>query len=133
MILTFADTGYLIACLDTGDQCHQAAFSFPLAGRALVTSDLVLAEFLNTFSRGWRRNEAAVTALDWMNDRGILVVHHDARRFENAIRFYQQRPDKHWSLTDCASFLIMNRLGIRDALSADKHFEQAGFSALLSA
>jgi predicted nucleic acid-binding protein len=39
--------------------------------------------------------------------------------------------DKSWSLTDCASFLIMEAMGIREALTYDNHFLQAGFTALL--
>jgi len=40
--------------------------------------------------------------------------------------------DKDWSLTDCASFVVMGERGLTHALSADRHFAQAGFVALLS-
>jgi hypothetical protein len=36
-----------------------------------------------------------------------------------------------WGLVDCVSFVIMRSLGIREAFTADRHFEQAGFVALL--
>lgn len=35
------------------------------------------------------------------------------------------------SITDCASFCIMQQQGIQEALAYDRHFEQAGFIALL--
>ena len=41
------------------------------------------------------------------------------------------RPDKEWSLTDCASIALMNARRISEALASDRHFEQAGFRALL--
>ena len=41
------------------------------------------------------------------------------------------RKDKDWSLTDCISFVVMHERGLPDALTTDKHFEQAGFRALL--
>jgi predicted nucleic acid-binding protein len=41
------------------------------------------------------------------------------------------RPDKDWSLTDCTSFVVMENENIKEALTADRHFEQAGFTALL--
>ena len=44
---------------------------------------------------------------------------------------YRDRPDKAWSLTDCVSFLVMQERGLADALTADEHFRQAGFRALL--
>ena len=42
-----------------------------------------------------------------------------------------ERQDKDWSLTDCISFIVMKERGIHDALTTDKHFEQAGFTTLL--
>jgi len=50
---------------------------------------------------------------------------------QRALRLYDERPDKEWSLTDCLSFLVMERQRIRDALTTDHHFEQAGFRVLL--
>ena len=34
-------------------------------------------------------------------------------------------------MTDCLSFVVMQHKGITQALTADHHFEQAGFTALL--
>jgi len=45
--------------------------------------------------------------------------------------FYRYRRDKDWPLTDCISFVVMEDEGISEALTGDKHFEQAGFKALL--
>ncbi len=46
--------------------------------------------------------------------------------------FYGGRPDKEWSLTDCISFVVMQDEQIIEALTADRHFEQAGFKVLLA-
>jgi len=51
--------------------------------------------------------------------------------FDRGASFFAARPDKDWSLTDCISFVVMQERGITDALTADHHFEQAGFVALL--
>jgi len=42
------------------------------------------------------------------------------------------RADKDWSVTDCVSFVVMEQHGMKEALTADHHFAQAGFHALLS-
>jgi uncharacterized protein len=53
--------------------------------------------------------------------------------FEEGFSLYSARSDKDWSLTDCISFVVMQRRNIREALTADRHFEQAGFVALFTA
>jgi predicted nucleic acid-binding protein len=44
---------------------------------------------------------------------------------------FLSRPDKEWSLTDCISFVVMEKRDIRQAFTADKHFAKAGFEAML--
>jgi predicted nucleic acid-binding protein len=39
--------------------------------------------------------------------------------------------DKPSSLTDCISFVVTREIGMNEALTGDRHFEQAGFIALL--
>jgi len=48
-----------------------------------------------------------------------------------AVALYSSRPDKDWGVTDCASFVTMKDRAITEALTVDRHFEQAGFCALL--
>jgi len=51
--------------------------------------------------------------------------------FADGFGLYQGRPDKEWGLVDCVTFVVMKKRGITEALTADEHFEQAGFQALL--
>jgi len=44
---------------------------------------------------------------------------------------YRNYSDKEWGLTDCISFVVMKEQGIKEALTTDKHFAQAGFRVLL--
>jgi predicted nucleic acid-binding protein len=50
---------------------------------------------------------------------------------QEARSLYCARPDTDWGLTDCVSFVLMKQEGITEALTADVHFRQAGFTALL--
>jgi uncharacterized protein len=47
------------------------------------------------------------------------------------LELFRNRPDKEWGLVDCISFVVMTEKGIAQALTADQHFNQAGFKALL--
>ena len=51
--------------------------------------------------------------------------------FDAGVSLYSRRQDKDWSLTDCISFAVMQQQGLTDALTADHHFEQAGFTLLM--
>ena len=51
--------------------------------------------------------------------------------FESGWDLFCRRLDKRWSLVDCISFTVMHDSGLTDALTADHHFVQAGFNALL--
>jgi hypothetical protein len=59
------------------------------------------------------------------------IIGPDQYWFDAGMELYADRPDKDWSLTDCISFVVMQERGITDALTGDRHFEQAGFRALL--
>ncbi len=51
--------------------------------------------------------------------------------FDRGFALFRSRPDKEWGLVDCISFTLMRERGLRTALTADIHFQQAGFRALL--
>jgi predicted nucleic acid-binding protein len=56
----------------------------------------------------------------------------DSGLLQRGLHLFAGRPDKNWSLTDCISFVVMQDEGLIEALTADAHFEQAGFKALLA-
>ena len=135
MKTVFADTGYWIALLDPRDTLHQKAvnLSIALAQSQLVTSEMVLTEVLNHFSkRGTFMRQAAIALIQSIqNSSAITIVSQTSTLFYAGLELYSQRPDQAWSHTDCASFWIMHQQEIQAALAYDRHFEQAGFVALL--
>ena len=66
-------------------------------------------------------------------DPATQIVASSADLWKRGRSLYASRPDKDWSLTDCISFVVMQEHGLTEALTADHHFEQAGFVALLKA
>lgn len=129
---TFIDTSYFLALVNSRDKYHQIANR--VAKEVLppfVTSDAVLFELGNALAQPPRRALGMFALQQISSDVGIEIVHVDPDLFAQTIAFYNSRPDKGWGLTDCSSFVIMQERNLRDVLTADKHFEQAGFRRLL--
>lgn len=135
MKIVFADAGYWIALVSPDDEHHARAreVSVALGKFRTVTSELVLAEMLSVLAAPATRGVAAEVVQRVMADPNTEVVPLTGLQFRAALTFYCERPDKKWSLVDCASFLIMQEKGIREALAHDHDFEQAGYVALLRA
>ena len=135
MRLIFADTGYWVALLNPGDNLHQKAIALAQALQPahIITSEMVLTEVLNDFSkRGeYLRDVASELIRDLRSHPNITIIPQTSQQFEQAFTLYTQRKDKQWSHTDCVSFNIMEENGIAEALAYDKHFAQAGFTPVM--
>ena|ERR1700688_2342494 len=131
----FADTGYWIALLNPRDDLHQkaSATSRDYSPNQIVTSEMVLTEFLNSFSDyGPRLRQAAARAVASLRETSqVVIAPQTSQLFGKALQRYRDMTDKSWSLTDCASFLIMEEERLTAALTHDRHFAQAGFKTLL--
>ena len=131
----FADTSYWIALLNPRDELHGRAVAVDQScpDNQIVTTEMVLVELLNCFSdRGPRLRLAASKAVNTLRTNpNVTVIPQTSDQFQTALTRFEERIDKDWSLTDCASFLIMEAEGIEAALTHDQHFAQAGFQALL--
>jgi len=128
----FADTSFWIALVIKQDQYHQRArdCSQRISGQ-IVTTGPVLLETANTLSRAsWRSHGVAL--IDRLQSRDdVEIVELSPSLWQRGWDLFRSRTDKQWSLTDCTSFVVMRDKGLTHALTADDHFRQAGFQALL--
>lgn len=135
MAYWFIDTGFAIALSVRRDKFHGKAALLASGiqhnATQLVTTHAVLLEIGAALSKLDIRADGATLIRSLLNDTSVQVLPSDAQRMDKALRLFEQRPDKEWSLCDCTSFVVMQEMGITQALSTDHHFDQAGFTALL--
>lgn len=129
----FADTAFYLALIDRRDGLHKVALRLVDVAerRGVVTTDYVLIELLNALGASPRRGIAVELVRSLRADADVDVVAGCETLFRQALQLYQARSDKRWSFTDCASFQVMRERGVAEALTADRHFVQAGFVALM--
>jgi predicted nucleic acid-binding protein len=128
----FADASYYIALLSPRDQHHQDALRVSAhQRRPIIVTQFVLVEVANALATVESRSRAIALWNHLLQDTSVTIVPASDELITKARALYANRTDKDWSLTDCISFVVMEEQGILDALTADHHFEQAGFRALL--
>lgn len=128
----FADTVFWLALVNPGDTWHGSAAAWAAQiDEPLVTTEAVLTEVADALCRRDRRRWAIETIGSATSDPQITTIPGSRDLFRRAFRLYEERPDKDWSLTDCMSFVVMDDRRLNRALTADLHFVQAGFRALL--
>ncbi len=134
----FADSGYWIALITPDDEFHALAMEYgallEAQGDRIVTTQLVLNEALAPRSgTSAQMRRAIIDLIDRIiQDPRVSIIRQSSEQFDEAFAMFRTvANDKEWSITDCASFLLMRRLNIADALTGDHHFRQAGFTVLL--
>ena len=131
----FLDTSYALALASPGDDFHfravMLAEQMATAKTRYVTTYAVMLEIGDALSKSrWR--QTAVTLLAALEaDSKVKILPISKQLYLDAYQLYNERPDKEWGLTDCASFIVMRDRGLTEALTADVHFRQAGFQILL--
>lgn len=131
----FVDTSGFYSLLVKGDDRHKVAERILRESRrrkrGFVTTDHILDETATLVkARGFAHLLGPFfEAID--ASRACRIEWTDADCFHDARAFFLKHADRAWSFTDCLSFRVMKRLRLRDALTKDSHFHEAGFVALL--
>lgn len=130
----FVDTSAWAAITDSKDTNHAAATSFmkQLARKShLVITNYILDEAytLLLMNVGYRATVQFKQKLDLMHQQGLVSVHwvDESTAMAAWSIFERFNTDKHWSFTDCVSFAVMKKVGIKEVFTFDHHFSQMGF------
>lgn len=129
----FLDTVYVQALLSKNDQHHATARRLlrrVQEAQEVWLTEAILIEIANALS-GINRALAAAFAHQCYASSNVRVVPIDTPLLLRGLALYEMRPDKTWSLTDCLSFVVMQENNLTAAVTADHHFQQAGFRALM--
>ena len=130
----FVDTAGWMACADRNDPAHAKCVTVRDVklqdGFLLVATDYVLDETLTLL----RLRLGLGAARDWWGrvsqSPRVTFVDVDADLREKALEWFFRYDDKEFSFTDCTSFAFMQHEKIREALTTDRHFLQAGFEVV---
>ena len=96
-----------------------------------VTTGWILTELADGWAKPAQRTYFGAILAKLRANPNVRIEPCTDQLLQEGIDLYEQRADKEWSLTDCISFVVMKKEGITEALTGDKHFEQAGFAVLL--
>lgn len=128
----FIDTGFVVGLVNKRDQFHNRATLLAKKFDRVpsITTEAILFEIGNALAKEFRKE--AIEVFDYFySSHEIEVVHITPMLFEQALNDYKLFQDKSWSLVDCVSFVVMKERELSEALTFDKHFEQAGFKILV--
>lgn len=133
----FVDTSGWGNLVDRSQPFHSlAATLYRLARQkndGIITTNYIIAELvaLLTSPLQLTRPQIITFVQSLKQSPYIEILHIDAEIDYRAWQLLSSREDKNWSLVDCSSFVIMQQRTITEALTSDRHFEQAGFVRLL--
>jgi len=131
----FIDTSGLYALVDKNDAHHTVArdvvVSLARQGRKLVVTDHVVGETV-TLAKARSGSRVALRVLDLLEQSvGVRLEWIDSTRFDATKAYFRKHAAHDYSFTDCASFVVMRELRMREAVTTDGHFREAGFEPLL--
>jgi predicted nucleic acid-binding protein len=124
-----ADTSALLALAFRDDPNHAVAVAFArqnAQARFLVT-ELILAEVVTRLRARAGAERAVVAGRSLLESRRYELLFVDADIVAAALAQMSRFGDKRLSLTDCASFTLMDRLGLTAAFSFDRDFRDCGY------
>lgn len=130
--MIFIDTGAFLARYIERDQYHDAATKYWQTlqndRRQCFTSNFVLDETITLLARRSTYGFAAERARNLLKSTSLSILRPGENEESAALELFQQYADQSVSFTDCISFVLMEKQGIKCVFSFDRHFAIAGFN-----
>ena len=129
----FIDTSGWAYFLDRKDPLNSIVVSLVkqavIQQRRLITTNYIITELVALLSSRYHqpRQQVMIAIKAVKMDPSVEIVHIERSIDDEAWALLEARLDKEWSLVDASSFIIMQRFGMKEALTTDHHFTQAGF------
>jgi predicted nucleic acid-binding protein len=127
-----ADTSALLALAMRDDAHHAAAVEYLRRHPQIrfVLTDLIVAEVATRLRARTDAARAAALARSLLDSQRYEVLFVDGALLRGAIDRLARLADKRLSLTDCASFETMERLGLSAAFTFDHDFRACGYATV---
>lgn len=127
--LTFLDTGAIYALADPRNRDHaavRAAYNDP--ERTFILHEFILVEAFSLLTKRLHKQAAIRRIGAFRLSPRVEKTPLTPDLLEAGWERCHQFADKEWDWIDCVSFELMESRGVREALSLDWHFAQAGFT-----
>ena len=135
--MIFVDTSAFLALVNEKDNKHAAAKQFleeikngKIRVKNIITSDYIIDETLTRIRYSVGHKEAVEWGEDILVSRVIEKIEIGKEVFGHAWELFQAYKDKKLSFTDCTSFALMKKKGMKEVFSFDSDFEALGFVLL---
>lgn len=142
---TFVDTSGWVSFLVPKERFHadakqilqMAAKSYrqPNSQPTVITTNYILSEVIALISSRPESRHLRSKSIEYVftiqQTPYVQIIHVEQQVDLEAWARLRKFHDKEWSHVDASSFVLMERLNLRKALTSDHHFEQAGFERLL--
>ena len=134
--MIFVDTSAFLGWYNQSDQYHTLARSIWLnleaQGRPLYTSNFVLDETLTLLARRTSYAFSAEQGGALYDSNTLTILRPSVQDELTSLTLFEKYADQKISFTDCVSFALMRKVGLKQAFTFDKHFRYAGFEVVPS-
>ena len=128
--ILFVDTGAFIAYFSEKDSGHEKARGTIDRAKEILITDYVYDEILTLARRRLGTGPSIAIMQHIKHNKDIEIVAVTEKDKETAEGIFKKYTDKDFSFTDCTTFAVIGRLGLKNILSFDKHFQQYGIVTL---